>query len=245
MEEQLGVTLFLRLRNGIELTPAAERLITQFRSLLATWEQVRYLVSVESAPQPNLTVAASSGVWESIDSGWIRQLGRVHGDVRLRLETHHAAEIFRRLQQGVVDLGLTLEQLSGPEIVSKKLGELQLDLMCDTPGRSVKETLTSDYLHVDWSTSFNARFLSVFPDYITAKITVSTARLAAKLIADFPGAAYLSRQIVENLRPAVQLHAVDGAPEFRIPIFASYVSWTDKADVLQSAIDLLSSADIG
>lgn len=245
LEEQLGTTLFLRLRNGIELTPTAERLISQFRNLLSTWDQVRFLVSVESAPQPNLTITASSGIWESLESGWLQQLMRSPGDMRLRLETRHSSEIFKRLQQGQGDLGLTLEQPSGPEILSEKVGELKLNLMSDTPGQNAKDTLAADYLHVDWSTSFNSQFLSVYPDYITARVTVSTARLAARLLTDFPGAAYLSQQIVENLRPVVEMHPVADATEFSIPIYASYVSWTDKLSAVRSAIELLACAEIG
>lgn len=245
LEGQLGTTLFLRLRHGIELTPAAERLITQFRHMLTTWEQVRFLVSVESAPQPNLTVAATSGVWESTDSVWVRRLVSAHKDVRLRLSTHGSSTIFRGLQQGSIDLGLTLDQLSGPEIVSRKVGELQLELRCETPGRTVAQALESDYLHVDWSTSFSTQFLSVFQDYITGRITVANAGLAAKLLSDFPGSAYLSRGLVDRLRTTVELHSVDGAPSFRVPVYASHTGWTGKLQAIQAAIEVFSEADFG
>lgn len=244
LEEQLGAPLFFRLRKGIELTPTAERLITQFRSLLLTWDQVKYLVAESSAPQSNLTISASPGVWESLDPAWIRRLSRSHGDVRLRLEAHNASEIFRRLQQGTVEFGLTFEMLSGPEIVSRKVGELVLKMMSDIPGQTVKEALASDYLHVDWSTFFTTQFHSVFPEYVPDRITVTNPRIAAKLLTDFPGAAYLSHQLVENLRPSMELHPVEAAPEFRIPVFASYAVWTDKTTVLESAIELLSGAEI-
>jgi DNA-binding transcriptional LysR family regulator len=239
LEEQLGVTLFMRMRHGIELTPTAERLISQFRNLLSTWDQVRFLVSVESAPQPNLIVAASSGVWFSSDSLWIRRLLSSHEQLRLKLETQTSAETFRGLQQGSIDLGVTLEQPSWPEIVSRQVSELHLELMSDTPGRTVKEALNADYVHVDWSTSFSSQFLGVYPDYITSRVTVSNAGLAAKLLWDFPGTAYLSRGIIERLRPAVPLVRVEGAATFRIPVFASYPSWSTKLASIEQAIEQL------
>lgn len=240
LEEQLGVTLFLRLRNGIELTPTAERLIEQFRGLLSTWEQVRFLVSVETAPQPNLTIAASAGVWESLPADWIKRVLISDGETRLRLESLHATEILRGLQRGSIDLGLTMEQLTGTEIISGKIGELRLRLMADTPRLKIMSALSQDYLHIDWSTSFNTQFQSVFPDYLRSRITVSTARLAANLLMDFPGAAYLPRQIVERLLPQVVLHPVEDAPEFRIPLFASHVRWNDKILTIETAAALLS-----
>lgn len=245
LEEQLGVSLFLRLRNGIQPTPTAERLITQFRGLLATWEQVRFLVSVESAPQPNLVIAASAGVWESLGSDWIKQFLQERPDTRLRLEVHSASDIARGLQQGNIDFGLTLEQLSGSELASEKIGQLNLSLMSDTPGRTLKQSLALDYLHIDWSTSFNSQFLSVFPDYLTARITVTTARLATNLLIDFPGAAYLPMQIVDRLAPHVVLSTIQDAPSFSIPVFTSYAKWTEKAAAVKVAIESILSTQLG
>ena len=244
LEEQLGVSLFLRLRNGIEPTPIAERLMTQFRGLITTWDQVRHQVSTETSSRPSLIVAASYGVWESLGSGWIKYLLGVRNETRLVLETLNPNEILRKLQQGSVDLGLTTEQLSETEMVSKKIFDLKLRLMSDVPGQTVDEALSSDYLHINWSTSFNTQFESAFPDCFTAKINVSNARLASILLADFPGAAYLPKQIIEGMRPQVEMHQVIDAPELSIPIFVSYVSWTAKITAIQSAIDFLSKSEI-
>lgn len=243
LEEQLGVSLFLRLRNGIEPTPIAERLMTQFRGLVTTWDQVRHQVSAETSSRPTLTIAASFGVWESLDSGWIKYLLSFRNETRLSLETLNPNDVLRKLQQGSVDLGLTTEQLSETEIVSKKIFDLKLRLMSDVPGQTVAEALSSDYLHIEWSTSFNTQFQSAFPDYVAAKINVSNARLASILLADFPGAAYLPTRIVERMQPQVEMHQVLDAPELCIPIFVSYVNWTTKLAAIQPAIDFLSQSE--
>jgi len=72
------------------------------------------------------------------------------------------------------------------------------------------------------------------------EVSVSSARLAAILLIDFPGAAYFSGRIVETLKPFVDLHQVADAPEFGVPVFASYLNWTGKISIIQSAIDFLS-----
>ncbi|MEZ5659907.1 MAG: LysR family transcriptional regulator [Burkholderiaceae bacterium] len=243
LEDQLGAPLFLRLRNGIELTPTAERLVTQFRSMMATWDQVRFLVSVESAPRPNLTLAASSGVWTCLDPGWVRQLTDAQPDLMLRLETHPAAEVLRRLQQGSVDLGITFEQLLSPELVSTQIGELRLTLMSDQADTSVAAALQGNYLHIDWSTSFNTRFQSAFPEFTTGRITVSNATIAANILAQLPAAAYLSGRIIDRLRASMALHPVPGAPEICIPVFASHMGATAKRAVIDAAIGWLVGAN--
>ena len=198
LEEQLGVALFLRLRNGIEPTPTAQRLITQFRGLVSTWDQVRFLVSEASVSEPNLTVAASAGAWESLGSGWARLLLGSQRDVRLRLETHIASEILQRLQQGMVDLAFTLEHLSGTEIVSEKVGELRLLLMSKAAGRGLEETLASDYFHIEWSTSFNTQFMVVFPNQHEHSRGAALLLLPGKLL----------EILIERLGPTVEAGSV-------------------------------------
>jgi DNA-binding transcriptional LysR family regulator len=245
LEDQLGTTLFLRLRNGIEPTATAQRLITQFRSLMNAWEQVRFLVSVESAARPNLTVAASSGVWVSLSADWINRLKASHGDVRLRLDTNSPADISRRLQQGAVDVGLTFEQLVGPEITSRQIADLRLRLMDPRPGRTVGESLASGYIHVDWSTSFNTRFASAFPDFVSGDVAVSSVSIVASLLPDFPGSAYLSEGIVNRLRPVLALHPVQGAPEIALPVFASTLESTPKSAFVQTVIGFVEGESAG
>jgi len=239
LEEELNTTLFVRLRNGIQLTDAAERLIPYCRTLISTWEQARFSVTVEADPRPNLTVLAAPGVWESVDPNWVKRLIGRQADIRLRLETAHSPQIISRLQQNSADIGLLMEPHSGADVKILQVGELELTLVSDTAGRTVQDVMKTDYLHVDWSTSFNTQFLSVFSDYLQANVTVSTAKMAADLLLDFPGAAYLSRQLIERLGSVMALYPVHDAPRFRIPVFAIYAAWSGKPELIERAISFL------
>lgn len=239
LEDSLKTPLFLRLRNSVELTEAGERLIPYFRNLLKIWEQARFSALVESDPRPNLTILAAPGLWESIDSNWIKLFVARQSEIRLRLETAYSPQILSRLEQSSADLALLMEPHAGPEVTSVTLGEIGLTLMSDKPNRMVDEVLSSDYMHVDWSTSFDSQFLGFFPDYLQADITVSTAKIAADLLVDFPGAAYLSRHLIDRLKPFVKLYPVGDAPQFRVPVYANYATRTSKAELIEKAIGCL------
>ena len=104
---------------------------------------------------------------------------------------------------------------------------------------AVAEVLATHYIDVAWSTSFNTRFLSAFPDYRIARVTVENAGILASLLTRLPGAAYLSSHIVDKLRHCVLLTPVEGAPEIRLALWASWLGASGKRELVELAIDLL------
>lgn len=236
LEESLKTKLFVRLHNEVRLTEAGQRLIPYCRNMIRTWEQARFSAIVESDPRPNLTVLASPGVWESIDSNWIKRLVNNGADLRLRLETAYSAQVFSRLEQGTADFALVMEQHTGVALRSVKVCDIELVMVSDQPGRTVVDVMRTDYIHVDWGTSFGTRFLEIFPDYLHANITVSTAKIAADLLLDFPGAAYLSPHLIARIEPFVTLHRVADAPTFEVPIYAYCAGSSAKSDCIDMAL---------
>lgn len=245
LESELNTRLFIRLHGEIDLTDAAKRLIPQFRGLLSLWEQARFIATVESQPAPNLNVMFTPGVWESCDLNWIKHLLVKHPDLRFRFETAFSTDIFGRLHLNKADLGLTIEPHSGDDVRCDQLGELELCLFSDTQGQSLKEIGTSDYIHVDWGTSFTTRFLGVFSDYLNTRITVSTARIAADLLVDMPGSAYFPQRFIEKIKPFVPMHLVSDAPRFRVPVFAVYLASNHKSELIREAIESMRTIELG
>lgn len=240
MEQSLSTQLFVRLRHDVQLTDAANRLIPYCRSMLKTWEQARFSALVEADPRPNLTILAAPGLWESVDANWIKRFISANPDVRLRLETAYSPQVFSRLHSGDADLVLVMEPHASDDVRSEKVGEIALSLVCDTPNTTAAEVMASGYMHVNWSTSFTAQFMAFFPDYLQADITVSTAKIAADLLIEFPGAAYLSQYLIERLSPFVMLYPVADAPTFHVPVYAIHASSSMKAELIKNAIDCFS-----
>lgn len=240
LEESLNTPLFVRLRNDVQLTEAGERLIPYCRSILKSWEQARFSALVESDSRPNLTIAAAPGLWESTDSNWIKKFVSSQPDVRVRLETAYSPQIFSRLHQGEADLAFVMEPHASEDLKSLKIGEIELSLVTDSPDRSIDDVMQSSYMHVNWSTSFATQFSELFPDYLQADITVSTAKIAADLLVDFPGAAYLSKYLIERIAPFVTLYPVLDAPRFKVPVFVNYAGWSTKTILIEKAISSFS-----
>lgn len=245
LESELKTRLFIRLHNEIDLTDAAQRLIPQFRNLLSLWEQTRFIATVESDPAPNLNVLFTPGIWSSYDPIWIKHMFAKHSNLRFRFDTAISSEIFGRLHLSKADLGITIESHSGVDVINEQIGELELCLFSDIQGRELNEIIGMDYIHVDWGTSFTTQFLSVFSDYLNTKITVSTARIAADLLMDLPGAAYFPQSIVDKMKPFVSMHLVSEAPRFRLPVFAVYLASNLKTDLIKETIEAIRSISFG
>ncbi len=245
LENELKSRLFIRLHNEIELTDTARRLIPQFRSLLSLWEQARFIATVESDPAPNLNVICTPGLWESSNPAWVKHMLASRADLRFRFETIISSEIFGRLHLNKADLGITLESHSGDDVRCEQLGEIELGLYSDTSGRALQEIISSDYIHVDWGTSFTTQFLGVFSEYLNTRITVSTARIAADLLVDLPGSAYFPQNIVEKMKPFVELQLVMEAPRFRVPVYAVYLASNHKAELIREAVAAMRALTAG
>jgi DNA-binding transcriptional LysR family regulator len=237
LEGQLGTPLFIRERNNIQLTSAGERFLFHARNMLKSWEQARYDVAADADPRPNLTILAVPGLWEGMNSHWLRDLYERQPDLSLRVETLTSNQITMRLQQNSADLGFMLEPTAGPELRLRELGKLTLSLVSTTPGESAMEAIQGRYALVDWGTSFHAQHANAFTELPPPRIWVSTARIAYDLLLTTGGAAYLPRQLVEPDLQAGRLHLVDSAPGIDLIVFAAYPVWSKREALIGEVMD--------
>ena len=242
LEAELNTRLFIRLHNEIELTAAGKRLIPQFRTLLQNWEQVRYLATVESNPAPNLNIAFTPNVWESLDPNWVKTLLAKQPELKIKIDVYTSTEIFDRLHQNKLDLGLTFEPHAGEGIQSQPQAELSLGLFTDRPHTSYQQGLPDDYIHVDWGTPFISQFMSTYADYLNSQLCVSSVRIAIDVLMDLPGAFYMPGALSRKVETYLPIFEVADAPRFRIPIYATHRIGCAKASLISETLTYLHAA---
>lgn len=239
LEDELETPLFVRLHNEIALTDAARRLIPKFRGLLQTWEQIRYSATVASASRPSLSVGFTPGLWACIEPNWVKRMLKDHADLSLKIESAASSDLFQCLHQGKVDVTFTVEPHNGDDIQCQPLGELALTLYADRPGLNASTLEPSEYIHVDWGVSFLGQLASVQPDYLHAKVAVSNVRVAADLLIDMPGATYMPPSLCERLASVVPTYRVEGAPQFRVPVYGTRLISNPKTAFIAQLQDAL------
>ena len=243
LEETLGVPLFTRKRNDLQLTPSGTRLLKHAESIVNVWEQARQEAGLEGERSVCLAIGAVFDLWDVVLKPCLQQ---VHGrmqDTALVAEVASAQVLIRRVLDGALDLGFLFEPPHIPELAVRQVAAVPLVLVSTRPGLSVAEALCAGYVMVNWGQGFAASHARYFPDIPVAALQVGLASLAQALILGAGGAAYLARQSVADLIAAGSLHLVAEAPVIERFAFAVYREGSEREDLIRQALALLTGEE--
>lgn len=239
LEEQLGVTLFIRERNNLRPTPSGERLLIHAKQLLASWERARQDVALGEAQLDQLAIAAVAGLWDSLLGGWLAELREGLPELALRAESLNTEAVVQSVRRGHSDLGLLFEPPLVAELALREVTTLELVMVAERPGLGRDEAMARNYILVDWGSAFAGRHAHLHPDTPSAATRLSTARLALDLLEQGGGAAYLARPMVEPALDEGRLHSVADAPPMALTVFAIHLAEGDKGAWIDAALALL------
>lgn len=125
LEESLGVTLFLRRKQGLELTNAGQVLLAKAEDVLATaGELVSTARSLQAGIEGKLTLGSNADPTLSRVGELVAGMRTAHPLVHLSVELRHSAAILRGLRGADLDAGFFLGQApeeSLAHIVLKRL----------------------------------------------------------------------------------------------------------------------------
>ncbi len=121
LEETLGVRLFSRKRNDIQLTPAGKRFLKGAESLISLWEETRKSVVMDEASQPILIIGAQASLWDSYLPYWVETLRRDFSQLAIRCETHGRDALVQGLLGKTLDVGFMFEPPKLKELLTKEV----------------------------------------------------------------------------------------------------------------------------
>lgn len=229
LEHILGVDLFIRSRNNIQLTPEGERLVPHADTLLLAWSRARQDVVLPPDQQSQLNLGAPYSCWQFGLHDTLAALYPLLPEVAVRAEAHPADVLQRLLLERALDLALLLEPPALAGLKADRIGQLKLVLVSSDPGATLKTVLLAGYVLVDWGVSFELFHAKRFGDACTPVLQTNLGTIALDYLQRHPGAAYLPQSVLEQ--PAGKgLKAVKGAPTFSRPIYAVYHTASDRKD---------------
>lgn len=107
LEEHLGVELFDRQPQGVELTAAGKIVYRYATQMLALWESLeKHLDSLSGIDSEELVVASSSCLGNYALPCSIYDFGQKHPAARVRLEIGNRQEVLQKLQDNRVQIGI-------------------------------------------------------------------------------------------------------------------------------------------
>ncbi|MCB1850438.1 MAG: LysR family transcriptional regulator [Gammaproteobacteria bacterium] len=236
LENTLGVQLFKRERNNIQLTPAGERLRRNAEIIVSGWERARLDVALESQYARSLAVGTTGDLWEIAVRGWTERLHSTHAELALRLEVDRAERLVARVVESLLDLVFVYEPPAALELVARPLIGVPLVLVSTRAAITPEEALSSNYLLVDWGSSFAIAHAAFAGDRCLPRVHCNYGSAALDLLLSQGGSCYLAQQMIQPHLDEGALHLVAEAPIIERYCYAVFRAGDERDLLLQEVL---------
>ncbi len=242
LEELLGVKLFIRSRNNIQLTSEGERLVTHAQTVLLAWTRAQQEVALKTGQTSQIHIGVRSGLWSPALQERLQQLHREMPGVVLRTEGHMSDAAVKMLLDRTLDVAISYDPPNLPEFKVRDIGSVSLRLYSGSRKTTVESALDASYVYVDWGSAFARFHAKRFGEGVVPSLRTNISESARAFIAGNGGAAYLPASLAEAGRP--KLYPVEGAPDYTRNICAAYRSNSDKLELIESVLDVFDGLSV-
>jgi DNA-binding transcriptional LysR family regulator len=237
LEESLGVALFTRKRNDIQLTPAGNRLLKHAETIVTSWERARQDVGLEPEFAEILALGGVFDLWAVLLRDWVGRLRARYRHIALTVEAQGQEALIRRLADGVLDLVFLFEPPQLPDLTLRQVARVPLVLVSSRPGLDAQEALSHDHVMVDWGISFPATYSLHPPDAPAPSLRLGQATFALDMLLTRGGSAYLPEQMVADPLASGVLHRVAGALCIERHVYAVTRQDCDRAGLIEEMLE--------
>lgn len=222
LEQSLGAELFVRNKDGAELTAAGRQFQSYATVLTRTVAQARQDIGAVQGFRATLTVGGRLGLWEDLMLRWLPIYSRLAPDVAVRALIGFEADLMEGLAEGRTDIGVMYTPQARPGLTVERLLDDRL-VMVSTQ-RDPPQEPADDYVYVDWGPEFYAQHSLAYPNFDGCHLSVNIGWLGLQRIRVQGGTGYFPLRMVRDEELAGRLHRVAGAPEFRLPAYLCFPS---------------------
>lgn len=242
LEDQIGMPLFVRQRNNIQLTDAGNRLLRYAENIVTNWTRAKQEIGIAEEDHIPLVVGATSSLWDSILQDWIHYLYESWPELILHAEVQSAEVLLRRTLERSMDMAFVFDDPQCADLECIEVAHIPLIMVSSQPDLSVNEAIQKEYILVDWGTSFANAHARYFPDAPIPNMRVMLARLARDVMLTRGGTAYITEPMVARFIESGQLHLVNDAPIIDRHVYALYHHKHDQLDLIKYACNYFISA---
>ncbi len=235
LEEELGLRLFTRDRNNIELTTAGRKFLVYAENILNTWNRARQEIAIPEGSHTLLSIAALPSIWDIFLEDWLAWTHKSNTNTALNADVMRTDTIMRNLLDGTIDLGFVFDPPKTPQILVKELVPIPLIMVSSQTSITAAEAINENYILVDWGTSFTMSHARQYPESPPPVLRAGVGRIALNFIQQCGGAAYLPEAMIEDQLGST-LHRVADAPVIDKEAYAVYSKASNKLDVIDEAL---------
>lgn len=236
LEDELGIRLFTRDRNNIELTSAGKRFLVYAENILNTWNRARQEIAIPEGVDTILSVAALPSIWDIFLDDWLAWVHKNDMTTALQASVMPPDSLMRHILDGTVDLGFVFDPPKTPQLLVKELLPVPLIMVSAEEGINVDTAVNKNYIFVDWGTSFGMIHARQYPDIPAPMLRASVGRIALGFMNNCGGSAYLPEAMV-NEQLGTSLFRVADAPVINKEAYAVYSQTSNKQDSIENALN--------
>jgi DNA-binding transcriptional LysR family regulator len=242
LESSLGVELFIRRRNDIQLTPAGMRLVRYAETIVTGWARARNAIALGEEGGESIAVGSPCDLWAILLRNWVAILRKQLPSLVLQIELQPSDILINRLINGLLDLAILFDPPQISDLVIRQVVDISLVLISSHKGCSVEEAMMQDYYMVDWGNVFTLQHAEYFPDITPPAARLASGTLGLYMMLDAGGSAYLARQMIEEELEQERLFLVEQAPVIERTAFAVYRPGEEQKSHMRKALDVLRAA---
>ncbi|MEH6582433.1 MAG: LysR family transcriptional regulator [Halioglobus sp.] len=243
LEEMLGVTLFIRKRNNIQLSGEGERLIPHAETVLMALARARQEVALRDSGASQIHMGVRTGIWGTALQQKLHKLQKGLPDLVLQVESLEPDSLTRMLLDRTLDVAILYEPPSLPELNCVPIGELTLRLYSSNKHSTLKSALEGNYVYLDWGGGFARFHERRFGDKSLPVLQTNMNDLARDYLAASGGACFLPDSLKGSLGKA-GLSLVADAPEFVRQLNIAYHSGSPRRDVIEQVLTIFSGVKV-
>jgi DNA-binding transcriptional LysR family regulator len=238
IEDDLGVPLFIRMRNNIQLTAQGERLHPHAETMLLAWSRARMDVALKQQQKDQISIGSTAGLWNYAFQNKLAAIFSHFPDTTIRAVADTPEDIIKHVEERTLDIGILFDAPSIPNITTQSAGKVKLVLASTITNANIKNAVKENYIYVDWGTAFNMFHADKFSEVPPSILHTSMASIAESFMNNYPASAYLPESMVRTCSQE-KIKAVKGAPSFSKDISLIFRTNSERLEQIKQVLPLL------
>lgn len=238
LEEELGRRLFIRNRNGAQMTHAGREFERFAQSFVRIWERARHQLAVPDGQTGIVAIGSELSLWNPLLLDWLVWMRGEKPEIAIHAHVGVPDQLVEQLRTGALDMAI----LYAPKLLPGfKVELLQEEKLVLVRRRGSEPVEASHYVYVDWGPIFAARHEAGSSAFGEPNLLVGLGPLGLSYILRTGGMGYFRKGAVRPHLESGELEIVEGAPEFTYPAYAVYPEESESRPETQAMLDGLRS----
>lgn len=242
LEDNVGLPLFVRERNNIQLTAAGEKFQKYAETIFTTWTRARQEIAIDDTELLPLVVGAQPSLWDSVLSDWMSYMYKTVPDIVMTAEVHGPEMLARRIQDQTMDIAFVFDNPHLLDFECKEVTHIPFILVSSEADLTIEDGFKQNYILVEWGTTFSVAHARLFPEIPTPHIRVMLGRIALDFILAHGGTAYMAEPMVDTYIADGTLHLIKDAPVITRSVFVLFPHNFKRSHLLEHACQYFSNS---